>query len=156
VVLSSWLRDVKKLTILYLAAGLAFVPWGVAYAVLRLWGGWTHPAVTLAVLGCGTVTALFVWRRLEAKLIATPTLKQPANVPAEMRIDYARGSEADSLTTLPADVPFYARVFVLHLDPGHVEIVGGEIQFSSVETSEPVAQNVMPRRTQIRVLTEAA
>ena len=77
-----WLRNVRDLTLLYVVAGLSLVPWGVAYAVVRVWVGWEHPLVTLPFLGCGALTATVVWRRLEGALgeqRATHLL--PAHVP---------------------------------------------------------------------------
>lgn len=110
----SWLRDVKKLTVLYLAAGLAFVPWGAVYAVLRLWGGWTHRALALGFLACGTVTALLVWQHVEKRLGARAT---PINDPLvfHMTASYASGSEVTPVITLPLDIVFDTNAIIVQL-----------------------------------------
>ena len=76
----SWLHDVRDLTLLYVAAGLSFAPWGAAYAVVRVWAGWQHPLATLAFLACGAVTATVVWRRVEAALGERRATPLPAHV----------------------------------------------------------------------------
>src|SRR5712692_729119 len=62
--MASWLRDVRDLTLLYIAAGLSFAPWGVAYAFAVAWG-WGSPVLALILLAGGALTALAVWNRLE-------------------------------------------------------------------------------------------
>jgi hypothetical protein len=60
---SCW-RDVKNLTLLYLASGASFVPWGVIYALVALRGGESFAVATVLLAG-GALTAMFVWNRLE-------------------------------------------------------------------------------------------
>ena len=62
--MGSWLRDVRALTLLYIAAGLSFAPWGVAYALAAV-RGWRSPVLALILLAGGVLTALAVWNRLE-------------------------------------------------------------------------------------------
>ena len=78
--ISSWPRNVRSLTLLYLVAGVSFVPWGVAYASLRGHGGWSDLLITLASLGCGLLTAHVAWQtvnRLLPKSASSPILASP-------------------------------------------------------------------------------
>ncbi len=67
----SWWREVGKMFVLYLAVGAAFVPWGAAYSFFLL-AGWDHWIVTVPMLAGGFVTAYFVWRALEKRLLVQP------------------------------------------------------------------------------------
>lgn len=64
-----WLRDWRRMSLLYLAVGLAFVPAGLLYALAGLagWGNWLVAAVCL---GFGFVMAHLVWAKLEGRLTA--------------------------------------------------------------------------------------
>jgi hypothetical protein len=53
-----------KTILLYLAVGVAFLPWGVLYAGLSL-SGWDHWSLALLLLGGGFLTAHAVWTALE-------------------------------------------------------------------------------------------
>ncbi len=153
--LSSWLRDVKQLVLLYVTAGLTFAIWGAVYAVLRLSYGWTRPAVTLALLGCGTVTALFVWQHVEKRLIGTAT---PTNSPPEVQVTMAYGSgDTIGVIVLSATAPIaisptYTAVFIAA--PLSSERLLQALRVSSMEKFEPVARNA-PRQSQVLVLNEA-
>ena len=50
---ASWLRDVSRLAVLYMAVGLAFIPWGIVYAFAAVWG-WRDPLLTIALLAGGS------------------------------------------------------------------------------------------------------
>ena len=82
-----WLRSVCRLTLLYLVAGLLFAPWGVVYASLRTYHVQTHPLVTLVLLGCGLLTALVAWRRVERWM---PEHRHPSSIAVRPRISVIR------------------------------------------------------------------
>jgi len=128
-----------------LVSGLAFAPWWAVYAVLRLWLGWTHLALALGFLACGTVSALFVWRHVEKRLVAGAT---PMNDPLVFRMtaSYAPDFEAGI-------VLFDVNDTLVQLFPTPLESVGAEVQVFS-ERFEPVARSA-PRHTQILELTGA-
>jgi len=69
----SWLHEIKGMFFLYLAVGVAFVPWGIVYSLFVL-AGWDHWLPALLMLGGGFTTAHFVWRKLETRMQIRPTL----------------------------------------------------------------------------------
>ena len=65
--MNSWWREVLKLSLLYSAAGAAFVPAGVAYGYLT-YTGRAKLAMALLLMGIGFAGAVAVWRFLEKRL----------------------------------------------------------------------------------------
>ena len=63
----SWLREVTKMFLKYLAVGAAFIPWGVLYSLLVL-AGWDHWVIAVLMLGGGFATAHFAWTALEKRM----------------------------------------------------------------------------------------
>jgi len=63
----SWLREVTKMFLKYLAVGAAFVPWGVLYSLL-VFAGWGHWVIAVLMLGGGFATAHFAWTALEKRM----------------------------------------------------------------------------------------
>ena len=57
---------------LYMAVGLAFLPWGALYAVLSFWG-WNHWSLAVLLLGGGFLTGHRVWAALDIPKASTPT-----------------------------------------------------------------------------------
>lgn len=69
--LRSEFGEVSRLFLLYLAAGIALVPWGALYGVAEL-AGRDHWLVACVLLIGGLISAEAVWKRLEAYLSDPP------------------------------------------------------------------------------------
>jgi hypothetical protein len=63
----SWLRNSARVSLLYIAVGVAFAPFGLVYALLAV-NGWDHWISTVLLLGCGFVAAQLVWNALEKRV----------------------------------------------------------------------------------------
>lgn len=68
---ASWLREAGKFYLMYLAVGLAFIPFGLVYGLLAL-KEWNHPLAGLILLGGGFLTARSVWERVHKRLFVRP------------------------------------------------------------------------------------
>lgn len=66
--LASWLREVGRLSLQYLAVGLSFAPWGLVYALLSL-SGWGHWSILVLLLGGGLATAHVAWQYLDVEAV---------------------------------------------------------------------------------------
>jgi hypothetical protein len=70
---NSSLREAGKVYLLYIAAGVAAVPAGVAYSLLVV-SGWERWWTVLPLLGTGFAMALLLWRLLERRLFPRQTI----------------------------------------------------------------------------------
>jgi hypothetical protein len=77
-----------KTVLLYLAVGLAFLPWGALYAGLSLFG-WDHWSVALLLLGGGFLTAHTVWTALETPSAAIESKPHVYNLTAIFSLIFA-------------------------------------------------------------------
>jgi len=66
-----WLHELGRMFLLYLAVGVAFVPFGLIYALLAL-AGWDHWFVAVVALAGGFLAARFVWAALEKRVFVEP------------------------------------------------------------------------------------
>ncbi len=151
---ASWLRDVRKLTLLYVVAGLALAPWGTVYALLRVWAGWTHPVVGLILLACGAVTAAGVWRRLERLLAERGVNEIRVLIADPVTItDYAgataTGSEEDDFVAGAFTIPQ-----IIKVAPPEIEARETHAPSPFVDKFEPMARSSFSERNQA-VLVEA-
>lgn len=94
----SFSRDAGKLYLLYLAAGLAAVPAGVAYALLAV-NGYDRWWTALPAIALGLWTATRVWKFLEGKLY----VKSPATAASlQPVVLYSLGYRSDVAGTAAA------------------------------------------------------
>lgn len=153
-----WLRNLRGLILLYLVAGLSFVPWGIAYATLPTFGKWTNPFVTLALLGCGVATAHLTWLGVERWLSghrhAFRNAAPPSVTVMELRahvIDTADVSENPSL--ILCDIVMRPAGFALQLEGGFASSTWTRIKVGTppaplfvMERFQPVARGALSRR----------
>lgn len=64
--------ETTKTFLMYLAIGMAFLPWGMLYALISL-SGWDHWSLVVLLLGAGLLTSHFVWAALQTPKASTPT-----------------------------------------------------------------------------------
>jgi hypothetical protein len=139
---STWLREIRKLTTLYLISAIAFSPWGIAYELLK--PRWPHPSVLVLFLGGGLVTALLVWRIVEAKVFVNRTPVAAMNTSAQIVFTY-------DVAVLPVDVVFdnsWNSNVVLRGDPLQPP--------PFITTFEPVARSTPAKAEMIFLVTAEA
>jgi|SRR2546426_10203283 len=121
---TSWLRDVRSLTLLYFAAAFSFAPWGTLYALAAL-QGWGSPILALALLAGGILTALFVWNRLERAQRAREMALLAQTLGIEVRFWW--------LSELPVPRPITsASVKIINVSPRIAMVRGRVIEVAAV------------------------